>query len=163
MVRSHGGTVQWRASERAKRAYASVEIPDGVGVAADALRAVAQSAVTVWDGAVIALAVFPALAEALPPLLDALAGPGRPAGVISCDAIDGGIAVEWDPERTGASVVLGTIDVELSAFACGRTAELLTPLTAAWAARIAAEGLQAPQIAPDRMLETLLERAGLHD
>ena len=59
----------------------------------------------------------------------------------------------------GAAVVLGVVDVELRRFHSGRTAELLTPLPAEWTAKIAAEGLQAPEIARDRVLEDLIERA----
>jgi len=70
--------------------------------------------------------------------------------------------VEWDLERSPAGVVLGAIDVELRRFNSGRTAELLTPLSPQSIARIAADGLQSPELTSDRVLEVLLERAGLH-
>ena len=53
------------------------------------------------------------------------------------------------------------LDTELQRFASGRTAELLAPLPEAIAAQIAAEGLQTPEIASNRVLETLLERMGI--
>lgn len=154
-VRREGGSVRWRISEPAGRSYALLELPDGH----DAGAVSGACGEEAYDVAVIALAVFPAVAEALPPLVDALGGNGRPAGVLACHAFSGGVVVEWDPERTSAEIVLGTIDVELRRFASGRTAELLAPLPPAIVAKIAACGLQAPQVAPDRILELRTERA----
>ncbi len=153
-----GGRSRWRSSVRASRSYGLLELPDGRRNAAVA----AASGAIVFDSAIIALAVFPAVAEALPALLAALGGTGRPGGVAACEPIDGGIAIEWDPQRTGAGVVLGIVDVELARFHSGRTAELLTPLPPAWVAEIAADGLRAPSMSSDRILEDLIERAGLH-
>jgi hypothetical protein len=156
-VRSAGGSSRWRTSARADRTYALLELPDVKGLTAVA----AASDAVVYDSPVIALAVFPAVAEALPPLLAALGGAGRPAGIRSCEPCDGGVVVEWDLERTPAAMMLAAVDVELRRFSSGRTAELLTPLPQAWIARIAGAGLQAAEITPDRVLETLIERAGL--
>jgi hypothetical protein len=68
--------------------------------------------------------------------------------------------VEWDPERSAPSVVLGLIDVELRRFNAGRTTEVLSPLSSETIARIARTQLQAPQVATDRILDVLLEQAG---
>jgi hypothetical protein len=114
---------------------------------------------TVYDVPVIALALFPTVPEALPQLLDALGGEGRPAGILACEPIDGGAIVEWNPEVSDARVVIGTADVELARFKSGRTAELLTPLAPETAAKLAAIGLGAPQIDPDRILELRTEGA----
>jgi hypothetical protein len=154
-VAREGGTVRWRTSEPAGRSYALLELPDGddAGAIGEACGGAA------YDRAVIALAVFPAAAQALPSLLDALGGPGRPAGVLACRPCAGGVVVEWDPARTGAGLVLGLIDVELRRFGGVRTIEVLSPLPAELVARIAAEGLAAPQIEPNKILELRLDRA----
>lgn len=151
----------WRLSRRADRSYALLEFetagPAGV------LAAAAAGGAVVYDAPVIAIAVFPSVAEALPALTAALDGPGRPAGVRACEPCGGGgVAIDWDLEVTPAAIVLGVVDVELARFASGRTAELLSPLPPPWVAKIAADGLQAPEISPGRTLETLVQRAGLH-
>jgi hypothetical protein len=157
---ARGGRCTWRSSARCGRSYALLELPDDA-VAPLSAAAAANGAI-VYESPVIALAVFPAVKEALPPLLGALGGAGRPAGVLRCDACGGnGIAVEGDLERTPAAVVLGLVDVELARFASGRTVELLTPLPPAWRARIASDGLRAPEISSDRLLEALVKRAEL--
>jgi len=148
-ARRGGGNAVWRSSAAAGRSYASVALPNP-----DAGASIPTAAgATLYDKAVIALAVFPALAEALPPLMDALAGQGRPAGILTCRAIPNGLVVEWDPSVSGARLVTSLVDAELGRFACGRTNELLSPLPPEVATAIAAEGLQAEQIVPERVLE----------
>jgi hypothetical protein len=155
-VRRAGGSVSWRTSARAGRTYGLVTLP--AGNAASAL-----GAAKVHGAALIAVAVFPGVAEALPFLLDALGGAGRPSGVLGCAPCPGGVVVEWDPRQTTAATILGLIDVELRRFGGARSAELLAPLPPDLVARLASEGLQAPDIGSERELETLLERAGLGD
>jgi hypothetical protein len=153
IVRQRGGRIAWQANPRFERTYALIE-----GVSdPEAVRAATRG--TVLDSAVIALAVLPNVAEALPYLRDALCGEGRPAGIVACEPTEGGTIVEWDLERTGAEVILALIDVELRRFHAARVNELLSPLPLAWWTRIAANGLRAPQIAPDRVLEALLEQS----
>ena len=149
----------WRTNARVGRTYGLIDLPDAQ--AAASIGAAVPRA-RVYDAPIIALALYPSVAQALPPLAQALGGPGKPAGMLACDPIDGGLVLEWDPERSSAAVVLGVVDVELERFRSGKTAELLAPLAPAWVARIAAEGLRAPDIAPERILETLIARAGLH-
>jgi hypothetical protein len=149
-----GGSVIWRTQESARRSYALLEIPEKSN--ADAIRA--WPGARVYDGSIIALAVFPAVTEALPNLLEALNGPGRPAGILACRPCPGGLVVEWDPGRTGASVVLGLVDLELQRFSSGRVCELLSPLSPELAAKLAAEGLAAPEIEPKRILELRIDR-----
>jgi hypothetical protein len=156
IVLGRGGTVEWRTGSRAGRTYGLVALPSG-----SVESAIGEA--TVHETAIIALAVFPAVAEALPYLFDALAGAGRPAGILGCARCSGGVVVEWDPQRTPVRTVMDLIDVELRRFGGARTAESLAPLPPDVAARIASEGLQSPEIAPDRELETLLERASLGD
>jgi hypothetical protein len=147
-----GGRVVWRTSAATGRSYALLELPalpDATGVAAAGAK--------VYQTPIIALAVFPEVREALPSLLDALGGTGRPAAILTCEPCSGGLAIEWDPQRAAAAVILGLVDVELRRFNSGRTAELLSPLPPESLARIAADGLEAPQIAPERVLEMLLD------
>jgi hypothetical protein len=159
----NGGTARWRTSPRAQTTYGLVELPPGASETAfGAAGAAGFAAVTLSERAIIALAVFPAVPEALPQLLEAFAGAGRPAGILRSRECPGGIVLEWDPERTKAAVVLGLVDVELHRFASARTAELLAPLPETALAGLAAGGLQAADVDSDRILETLLERAGLH-
>jgi hypothetical protein len=154
-VRHAGGRSVWRSSERASRTYALLEFPDGYDHAA--VRAACEG--VVYDKAVIALALFPALSEALPFVLEALGGAGRPAGILACRPCPGGAVVEWDPDITEAAVVLGTADVELRRFTSARVAELLSPLPPVLVAKLAASGLQAPEIEPKRILEVRIDRA----
>ncbi len=154
-VLREGGKAVWRRSEAAACSYALLELPDGYDRAA--LRAL--SGATAHDKVVIALAVFPAVAQAIPALLDALGGRGRAAGVLRCRACNGGVLVEWDPDVTDARVIIGLIDLELKRFGSGRVAELLSPLPDALIAKVAASGLEAPQITPEQILELRIDRA----
>lgn len=152
-----GGRAVWRASAATGRSYALVELPAPPDVAGIAAAAGAK----IYQTPIIALAVFPEVREALPYLLDALGGTGRPAAMLTCEPCSDGVVIEWDPQRASAGVILGLVDVELRRFNSGRTAELLSPLPAAWVAHIAGDGLQAPQVTPERVLEVLMERGGL--
>ena len=153
LVRRCGGRTSWQANPKFARAYALVE-DDALDI--DALRGATRG--SVLDSAVIALAVLPNVAEAIPLLQDALGGAGRPAGIVSCERIDGGVIVEWDLDRTSVAVVLALADVELRRFQASRVNELLSPLTLEWWTKIAASGLKAPQIAPNRVLDALVEK-----
>ena len=156
-LRAHGARVTWQANPRYARAYALVE-----GCTSESAADLSSTArATVFGTAIIALAVFPSAPEALRGIADALGGPGRPAGIVAVGECDGGLIVEWDLDRTPVEVVLGLVDVELRRFVAGRRTELLSPLPLAWWTRIASDGLAAPQIAPDRVLEALLERSGV--
>jgi hypothetical protein len=151
---THGGRVTWRSSERAGRTYALFELPDKYD--RDALRIAGG---VLYDKPIIALALFPAMAEALPSLLEALGGDGRPAGVLVCEPCPDGVVVEWDPNLTEAQVILALADVELRRFASGRIVELLSPLPQELVTKVAASGLRAPQIEPQRILELRIHGA----
>ena len=156
-LRARGAQMTWQMNPRYARAYALVEGCDPEG-AAD-LKSTARA--TVFGTAIIALAVSPSAPEALRGIADALGGPGRPAGIVATSDCDGGLIVEWDLDRTPVGIVLGLVDVELRRFLAGRRTELLSPLPLAWWTQIASDGLAAPQIAPDRVLEALLEQSGV--
>ncbi|HEY3676649.1 MAG TPA: hypothetical protein VGK84_11725 [Candidatus Tumulicola sp.] len=154
-IAARGGVARWRVTPKYDRTYALIEFPDGAdpdGLVLDA--AISMGAPT------IALAVSPSVPEALPVLAGVLGGPGRPAGVVACERSGDALLVEWDLDRTSSALMLDLIDTELDRFHSGRVTELLTPLSDAWMSRVAAEGLQCPEIAPDRILETLVARAG---
>lgn len=152
-VRSNGARISWQVSEAHARAYALVE--EANERCTTELRS--QCGMAFIDRPIIALAVVPSVPEALPPILHALNGPGAPDGMRSCEASGEALIVEWDMERTAAEVVLGLVDVEIARFRARRVNALLSPLPLGWWTRIAAAGLGAPEIAPDRVLEALLE------
>jgi hypothetical protein len=157
VAREHGATIVVRSNERIDRTYGLLDVADLA--AAEGVRTATHA--KLYDTAIIALAVYPTAAEALPALLDAFGGAGRPSGILECALRARGAVIEWDPRLASAAVVVALIDVELRRFSAGRTAELLSPLPEAVAAGICAEGLAAPEIAPERIIETLVDRAGL--
>ncbi len=149
-ARRDGASLSWQDNALFNRSYALIE-----NASAGFPRT--QNGATVFETPVIALAIRPNVAEALPSLVDALAGSGAPSGVLSCEENSGALIVEWNLDRTPANVVLALADVELARFGSGRVNALLTPLPLAWWTSIASAGLQAPEIAPDRVLEALIE------
>ncbi len=154
-VRAQGGRTTWRVHPKIGRSYVLIESAGAVD--AQAIRAL--SGVQAYESAIIALAVSPAVQQALPGLQKALGGPGRPAGVLACHPFSGGAVIEWDPNVSRADLVMGLIDLELRRFASGRTAEVLAPLPKSTVAKIAAEGLAAPEVRLDRVLEALVDDA----
>lgn len=159
IVRQSGGKVTWQHSAACKRTYGLVENA-GAGCAS-ALREATRAAV--FDRPVIALAVFPSVEEALPPIMHALGGPGRPIGVLACERCVGGAIVEWDLDVSPFDVVLNLVDIEIDRFRARRVNALLTPLPLAWWTRIAATGLRVPEITPEQVLEEQLEVHGVLD
>lgn len=113
-----------------------------------------------WFGeAIIALAIEPAPADALPQIARALGGCGAPAGIAACEPVDGALVVEFRPRLTHPDLVTRIVDVELKRFSGSRCTHLLSPVPMDVMAAVAAGGLQAPEIGPDRILELLLEKA----
>jgi hypothetical protein len=157
IARKHSATILLRSSHRVGRTYALLEAQRRAtaGPVRD------ETGAKLYETAIIALAVYPTPVEALPALRDAFCGAGRPTGVLECSVRGEGAVIEWDPQRCSAALVSALVDVELRRFGGARTAELLSPLPQTLLARIVADGLGAPEITPDRILETLLHRAGL--
>ncbi|HTU70880.1 MAG TPA: hypothetical protein VMF11_11235 [Candidatus Baltobacteraceae bacterium] len=149
----HGAQVSWVHFPACGRTYGLVER------AGDACAAAIREATgaVIFERPIIALAVYPSVPEALPLLLHALGGPGRPDGVLACEAHGAGVIVEWDMDRSALEVVLGLVDIEINRFHARRVNALLTPLPLRWWTAIAASGLHAPEITPDRVLEEALE------
>jgi hypothetical protein len=113
-----------------------------------------------YEGTIIALAIEPTPAEALPAIAGAFSSDAGVAGVLECTVLDRGIIVELQ-SRAAPSLILNLADVELRRFHGYRKVTLLNPLPPEVFAQIAASGLQASEIAPDRILETLLEQSGV--
>ncbi|HEY1882630.1 MAG TPA: hypothetical protein VGG51_06270 [Candidatus Cybelea sp.] len=153
-MRARGGRATWRVSPIADRSYALLETEAPF----DLTHIAAAPGESIYDAAVIALAVFPTVPEALPHLLDALGGEGRPAGVLAVRPCNGGLIVEWDPGVSDVRVVSGVIDVELRRFASGRRSELLSPLPPPVLATITGDALQTPELSAERVLELLIDR-----
>lgn len=152
-VEACGARIEWQISAEYARAYALVEDANDRCVAE--LRS--QCGVACVDRPVIALAVVPSVPEALPAVRHALNGPGAPDGMRSCELSGRALILEWDMDRSAPEIVLGLLDIEIARFHARRVNELLSPLPLRWWTRIAAAGLGAPEIAPDRVLEALLE------
>lgn len=106
------------------------------------------------------MAVYPSVPEALPALEHALAGDGRPAGVKAVRrAADNSIVIEWDASRTRVRLLMAIIDSELHRYHATRRTQLLSELSLEQMTQIAADELQAPEIAPETVLEALLAKA----
>ncbi len=140
------------------RTYALVEGPEGV----DPAELPQMLPEAHWfNEAIIALAIEPAPEDALPHMLEALGGAGAPAGVCDTRRAGSQLLVEFRPSVTSALFILELVDVELQRFHGYRRTQLLSPLPVSVVTQIAAQGLQAPEIAPDRVLEELLGAAGV--
>lgn len=113
-----------------------------------------------YDEAIIALAIEPTPADALPAIANALTGPGGPSGVLECTPSRNAALIEFLPSRILPSLVLNAADVELRRFRGYRTVTLLNPLSVEVMAKIAADGLQAAEITTGRILESLLDHRG---
>ncbi|HZZ66222.1 MAG TPA: hypothetical protein VFE17_12020, partial [Candidatus Baltobacteraceae bacterium] len=99
-----------------------------------------------YDEPIIALAIEPAPQDALLDLMNALGGPGAPAGVSRVDRFGAVVVTELRPSITPVRFVLQTVDVELGRYHGFRRSQLLAPLPAQVLAAIAADGLQAPDV-----------------
>ena len=119
----------------------------------------AGSGAVVFDGTVIAIAIEPSQPDALPLLERALREPGGMPGIRSVAVVDGSAVVELDTSVTPVNRLFAVVDVELARFGAPlRRTHLLAPMSANVMASVAAGGLACPEITPDRILESLLER-----
>ncbi len=159
VVHRHSGRISWQNDAQFACTYALVEHA-GENCAAELG---AGTNAEIFDPPIIALAVFPQVAEALPFLQHALGGEGAPDAMVRCDRSGDAVILEWHGDRTPVTLVFALIDAELRRFNSARVTRLLAPMPAAWWTRIAADGLQSPDIATDRVLEELLEQHGVVD
>ncbi|HXP92107.1 MAG TPA: hypothetical protein VN905_01435 [Candidatus Binatia bacterium] len=77
----------------------------------------------------------------------ALRGPGGPAGIVACEANGRELTIAYDDAMTSSAVVRHLIEVELAA----RDADI--PSDLGELARIAARGLDDPQLDERRVIE----------
>lgn len=148
-----GVSLRFAGSPSLGRTYVLVEGPQSVDPAE--LQAAMPDA-RWYPDAIIALAIEPAPADALPRLADALGGAGAPAGICSCEVLDGRILLEFRPQVTQASLLVRIAEVELRRFSGYRRTELLSPLPIDVIAQVTADGLQAAEIDSNRILESLI-------
>lgn len=150
-----GFRVTWQHNERPARTYALVE-----GSSVDVVRDLLGDA-TVFDTPIIALALRPNFSEALQDLVRAFGAAGAPAAVRGCTLEGDALVLEWDPGRARIAVLRELAGLELARTHAACTSELLCPLPLEVWTKLAAEGLHAPEIAPNRVLEALLEKHGV--
>ncbi len=114
-----------------------------------------------YEETIIALAIEPTPGDALRAIAGAFSAGGGVAGGLDCAVLADSVVIEFAPARTMPSLVLKIVDVELRRFRGYRKVTLLNPLPPEVVALVAADGLQAAEIAPGRILETLLEQTGV--
>ncbi len=111
-----------------------------------------------YEWAVIALAIEPAVPDALPILQNAFAGAGRPSGVVECRLDGAALVIEFRPDQASPQILFALLDAELARFGShGRTTTLLSPLPPMPACAVAASGLRAADLTTDRILDVLIE------
>jgi hypothetical protein len=160
IVRRSGGTVHWNVSARTNRTFALLHLQgESQASLRDELLSWSRAAhpANVYDGAIIGFALYPSAPQALPAVAQALGGSGRPAGVVACTACPGGLIVEFDPLRTSPQMLLDLVEIELERWGSAREMELLTPLPDETWALVAAQGVQAPELTAQCVLDRLLE------
>jgi len=135
----------------AGRTYASV------GFEADAALASAmQSAARVDAPPLVVLRITPDHSRRRGPLLDALGGSGRFAGIVDAQPDGDAVIVELDPRKTPLAVVIAAIDIELRT-APGRTIEPLVLVDDATLAAFARDCLQEPKLDQARIIEPYVD------
>jgi len=136
----------------ADRTYARLQLAE----TADLERVRAAVGARVDEPALTVLRIIPREAERLPALLQAFAGPGRPAGVVEAKLCDGALCVELDERATPLRFLVDVVDLEL-AFAPGRRIVTLLPLGDVSLTTFAAATLAAPEIGASRLVESYVE------
>jgi hypothetical protein len=149
---SVGATVSSWATSRAGRTYALLHLASD----ADLERVRRTPAARVDEPPLVVLEVAPRDPDRIPALLDALGGPGGPAGVLWAAAYGDGLALELDERVTPLRLVVDVIDAELAP-SPGRRITPLLRLSDATATAFAAATLAAPEIDPERLIETHLD------
>lgn len=104
----------------------------------------------------VVLRVRPAQTAALARLVAALAGPGRPDGIVDVVLDRDALVIEFDARRTPLALVVALIDVELSPLG-GRMIEPLLALGDETLAAFARDVLGIDALDSSRIIETHLE------
>lgn len=154
-AKAEGIACQTRSDARYGVTYALAHVRDAATGQDFAAR---RSAAAAYEPAIIALAIEPQTADALPGLFEALGGVGAPAGMVSCEVRAGAAILEFTPSVSPWQLIRCLVDAELRRFGGGaRTTTLLSPLTLQMQTQIAADGLECADMLPDRVLEALLD------
>jgi hypothetical protein len=135
----------------AGRTYANVAFGSGARFAQER-----PSGVRCDEPPLVVLRVTPLEARRVAALHRALAGPGRPAGIVDVRADGPALVVELEATRTPLALVVATIDAELGT-APFRTIEPLLPLDDATLVAFVAAQLGEPELDRSRLVETHLE------
>jgi hypothetical protein len=134
------------------RTYARLQLAESADL--ERLRAAVDARID--EPALTVLWIAPRESERLPALLQALAGPGRPAGVIEAKLRDAALCVELDERVTPLRFLVDVVDLEL-ARAPGRRILPLLPLDDESLTAFAAATLAAPEIDNTRLVERYVE------
>jgi hypothetical protein len=149
---SAGAKVTSWGTARTGRDYARLALSS----AADIERVRAAIDGRVDEPALTVLDIVPREPERLAALLRALAGPGRPAGIIEASPGTGAICVELDERTTPLRLVVDIVDLELARVP-GRSIAPVLPLGDESLTAFAAATLAAPEIDQSRLVETYLD------
>ena len=135
------------AVARCGRSYAIVGLASGSDLAALGEKLGAR----VDEPPLVILDVLPRDPERIPALLQALAGPGRPAGVVDAKASGDSVTVELNEGATSLRLLVDVVDAELERILP------LFPLGDATITAFAASTMRAPEIEASRLVETYTE------
>ena len=149
-----GWEPQIRHSERFARTYALLSAAsDGA----------TDSFVSEYAGAehftepLLALSIGPDAVDGLISLAAALKGQGAPEGIATAEVVERELLIEFFPTRASWRLVRALIDVELARYGSTvRQTTLLSPMTPEMETKIAADGLQEPDLNESRVLEALI-------
>ena len=140
------------AVARCGRSYAIVRLASGSDLAALGEKLGAQ----VDEPPLVILDVLPRDPERIPALVQALAGPGRPSGVVDAKASGDSVTVELNEGTTSLRLLVDVVDAELER-SPGRRILPLFPLGDVTITAFAASTLRAPEIDASRLVETYTE------
>jgi hypothetical protein len=140
----------WNVARGVARTYALLQLPDGFDAAAPL-----AGLPPVLEPAPLVLEVTPRDRARIGALRHALAGPGRPAGVLDATASAESILLEIDESRTSLRLVTDLITAETGRAGC--TIVPLLGLRDETLAAFAGATLGAPDMHAARLLETFSE------
>jgi hypothetical protein len=150
-VRSRGAAVtSW--NDAGERTFALVAL--GASADIETLRAVLPDADVAMPPRAV-LRVSAAQARRNAALAAALAGAGRPAGVVASATEADAVVIEVDMRRTPLALVVTLVDVV--ADGCARRIEPVLPLGDEELTALAGAILGEPNLAPSRLIETYLD------
>jgi hypothetical protein len=142
-----------RAHEGLRRTYGLLELDERCDVAAISS---VLAGVQLHEPPLAILEIVPDHQRRLPALAHALAGNGRPAGIVEASATAHSVVLEVNVAKTPLSLVLDIVDCELET-APGRRIVPLIPLSDELLAAFARDLLNDPALDVSRLIETYTE------